>query len=109
MKKQKWLGFLLGITLSCLPLVVFGAKLNNPLGQDDLKVIIGRIINYILGFSGTLALLMFIWGGFTWMTSGGAEAKIKSGKDTLIWATIGLVVIFSAYALVKTLIIGITS
>ena len=109
MKKQKWLGIALGITLASLPLITFGATLDNPLGTNDLRVVIGRIINYILGFSGVLALIMFIWGGFTLMTSGGAEAKIKDGKNTLIWASIGLVVIFSAYALVKTLIIGITT
>ncbi|MBU0646450.1 pilin [Patescibacteria group bacterium] len=108
MRKQYWLGTFLGITLACLPLIAFGAKLTNPLGEGpdaaDFRVIIGRVIQFLLGLSGSLALLMFVWGGVQWMISGGVPDKIKKGKDTLIWATIGLVVIFTAYTLVSTLI-----
>lgn len=107
--KSYWLGSFLGITLACLPLIALGATLQNPLGTSDIRVIIGRVIQALLGLSGTLALLMFVWGGITWMTSGGVADKIKKGKDTLIWATIGLVVIFTAYTLVSTLITAITS
>ena len=109
LNKQHLLGAFLGITICCLPLIVFGAKLENPLGESDLRIIIGRVIQALLGLSGTLALLMFVWGGIQWMTSGGVAEKIKKGKDTLIWATIGLVVIFTAYTLVSTLIEAITS
>lgn len=112
-KQQYWLGIFLGITLACLPLIVFGATLENPLGSGsdaaDFRVIIGRVIQAMLGLSGTLALLMFVWGGMQWMISGGFPEKIKKGKDTLIWATIGLVVIFTAYTLVSTLIQAITT
>ena len=31
----------------------------------------------------------------------GNEQQIKKGKDILMWATLGLVIIFSSYALVK--------
>ncbi|MCK4539930.1 hypothetical protein KAU09_02120 [Candidatus Parcubacteria bacterium] len=40
----------------------------------------------------------FIYGGFTWMLAAGSSEKVQKGKDILIWATLGLVVIFSAYA-----------
>ena len=40
------------------------------------------------------------------LAAGNAEA-VKKGKDIIIWATIGLVIIFSAYALVKFVISGI--
>ncbi|MCK5510832.1 hypothetical protein KAI65_04825 [Candidatus Parcubacteria bacterium] len=33
--------------------------------------------------------------------------KVQKGKDILVWATLGLVVIFSAYAVVKLVIKGI--
>ena len=76
--------------------------LPNPLGETntDINVLIGTIINAIMGIVGSLALAMFIYGGFTWMTAAGANERVQKGKDILIWATVGLIVIFSSYALV---------
>jgi uncharacterized membrane protein YjfL (UPF0719 family) len=53
-----------------------------------------------MGIVGSIALLMFIFGGLTWMLSGGSAEKVKKGRDILIWSAIGLVVIFSSYAIV---------
>jgi heme/copper-type cytochrome/quinol oxidase subunit 2 len=74
----------------------------NPIGEQntDINTLIGTIINAIMGIVGSLALAMFIYGGFTWMTAAGANEKVQKGKDILIWATVGLIVIFSSYALV---------
>ena len=60
----------------------------------------GANFNAIMGIVGSLALAMFIYGGFTWMTAAGASERVQKGKDILIWATVGLIVIFSSYALV---------
>lgn len=90
--------------LLILPVISHAAELANPLGETNINIIIGNVIRAILGFSGVIALLMFVWGGFLWMTSAGNQDRIKKGKDTLIWATIGLVVLFSAYALVGALL-----
>ncbi|MFC1678400.1 pilin [Patescibacteria group bacterium] len=74
----------------------------NPLGEGiTAQLLIGQIINTILGIVGSLALVMFIYGGLTWMTASGNNEKIQKGKDILMWAALGLVVIFSAYAMVK--------
>jgi len=78
--------------------------LPNPLGDNNatnINVLIGRVINAVLGIVGSLALVMFIYGGLTWMTAAGNKEKIQKGKDILIWATIGLIIIFSAYAIVR--------
>ena len=51
-----------------LPITAFAATtLSNPLGTTDLRIIIGRIISALLGVSGAIALLMFVWGGFQWI------------------------------------------
>jgi len=73
----------------------------NPLGSNTSpQVLIGNIINAVMGIVGSIALLMFIFGGLTWMLSGGSAEKVKKGRDILIWSAIGLVVIFSSYAIV---------
>jgi hypothetical protein len=84
--------------------------LPNPLEKDEVlspQVLIGKIIDKVLGVVGSLALLMFIYGGFTWMLAGGNAEAVTKGKNILIWATIGLIVIFSSYALVKFVFSGI--
>lgn len=60
---------------------------------------IGTIISVILGFVGVIFLLLLIYSGFVWMTAGGEEEKIKKAKRTLINATIGIIITFSAYAI----------
>ncbi|MBT5808628.1 hypothetical protein HOI18_05140 [Candidatus Uhrbacteria bacterium] len=76
------------------------ASLTDPLQGADIVVVISRIIKAILGIVGAIALLMFVWGGLQWVLSAGSPDKIKKGKDTLVWAVIGLTVIIAAYALV---------
>lgn len=75
--------------------------LPNPLGIVDVRVLIGRIIQSLLGLVGSLALVMFIYGGFLWMFSGGNQDRVKKGKDVLTWATLGLAIIFTSYAILK--------
>ena len=47
-------------------------------------------------FYGLLSLVsvLTIWGGFTIVTAGGDAEKIKSGKDFVVYATVGLIVAF---------------
>ena len=79
--------------------------LDNPLGDiDSLPVLVGHLIRAVLGIVGSLALAVFIYGGFVWMTSAGNGNSVNKGKNTLVWAAIGLAVIFSAYALVRYII-----
>lgn len=80
-------------------------KIENPLGGEfDPRVILGRIIGAALGVVGSIALVVFILGGLMWMTAGGNEERIRKGKDIIVWATLGLAVIFASYALVKFLL-----
>jgi len=95
--------FFLGLIILCLFFPVFvqadNPKLNDPLNNKDIPDLVGGIIKYILGIVGVLALVMFVYGGITWMTSAGGAEKIKKGKDTIIWAVLGLAFVFFSYAI----------
>lgn len=78
--------------------------LENPIGTDEIPVLAGNIIKAVLGFTGSVALLIFIYGGFIWLTSTGNPDKIKKGQGTLIWAAIGLAFIFSSYMIASFII-----
>jgi len=60
--------------------------------------------DWILGFVGMIAVLMIIWGGINYLTSAGDEDKARTGKKTLTYAIIGLVIAGIAYALVNVIV-----
>lgn len=69
-------------------------------GTSDLRSIIVNIVNIALGFLGIIAVIIIIYGGWLWMTSGGNPEKLDRAKKTLINAAIGILVIISSYAII---------
>jgi hypothetical protein len=72
-------------------------------GYCTLCDILQTAINFgqfLLGIVGSLALLMFVYGGLTWLTSGGEPDKITAGKKILINSVVGLAITFFAYAII---------
>ncbi len=81
------------------------AALQNPLGAGTTPAtIIGRIIKAVLGLSGIIALLMFVYGGVLYMLDMGEGARMKKGKDAIKNAVIGLIIIFTSYTLVDVVL-----
>lgn len=78
-------------------------QLSNPLGTSSIPTLVGRGIQILTGVSGSIALLMFVWGGVVWLTSGGSPEKVQKGKKVFTWASIGLLIIFGSYALVNAI------
>lgn len=74
--------------------------LDNPLNTENIPTLIGLALRGLFAIIGTIALIIFIYGGALWMTAFGEEAKVKRGWDTMIWGAIGLVVIFGSYVAV---------
>ncbi|MBQ9020120.1 hypothetical protein IJ096_02255 [Candidatus Saccharibacteria bacterium] len=62
---------------------------------------INIIINVVLGLAGIIAVIMIIFGGFKIATSAGAADKVKSGKDTIMYGVIGLIIALLAFAIVN--------
>lgn len=79
--------------------------LEDPLSSvTSPQALLGKIINIIMGVVGSLALIMLIFGGISWMTAGGSEEKVKKSMGIIVWSVLGLAVIFLSYALVRLLI-----
>jgi hypothetical protein len=60
---------------------------------------VGTIINGILSIIGVVMLVLFIYGGFTWMTAGGNEEKVRQATKILASAVVGFILIFLSFAL----------
>ena len=73
-----------------------------------IAVMIGLVIEAVLGIVGAIALVLFVYGGMMMIISGGSSEKINKGKEILIWATIGLFIILGSGMLVN-FVIGVVN
>lgn len=77
---------------------------DNPVCQNQNESadnLIKTIINILLYIVGALAVIMLIWGGIRYVTSGGNSASLTAAKNTIMYALIGLVVAILAFAIVQ--------
>ena len=66
-----------------------------------LPIVFGNIIRALTGIMGSAALLVFVYGGVMWLISGGNAERVKAGTQAMIWAVIGIIVVFSSYAIIS--------
>jgi len=59
---------------------------------------------WILGMVGALSLIMFIYGGFTFLISAGSSENITKAKNILTASVIGLIIVFSSWLIIKFVI-----
>lgn len=68
-------------------------------GESDIQRIIELMVNIFSIVIGIVAVIMIIYGGFKYITSGGDSSKLASAKNTVIYAIIGLVIVGLAQAI----------
>lgn len=85
-----------------------GGTADNPQGDSTVDVIGARVIKSVMGVLGSITLLVFIVGGFMWLTSGGNPERVQMGSKTMLYAVIGIFIIFASYAILSAVIKGLT-
>jgi hypothetical protein len=68
---------------------------------NDFVRIAVNVSQLILGLTGSIALLAFIYGGFVFLLSGGSAQNVEKGKGILKAAVIGLVIVFASYSIIQ--------
>jgi type IV secretory pathway VirB2 component (pilin) len=71
---------------------------------DDLVFTLDNILGFIIGLFYFVSVVFAIYAGFTILTSGWDEEKVKKGKNILIYVVIGLAVVFLASQLIRFVI-----
>lgn len=82
--------------------------IENDCTLSDFSKILVKYAGFFLGLSGSIALLFFVYGGFVWLISGGNKEKVQQGKNILISATVGIIIIFTAFTVVNLTISTLT-
>lgn len=64
-----------------------------------LPQLIGDIISVALSLVGIIFLVLAVYGGFKWMTAQGNEDQVHDARQTIVDATIGIILIVAAYSI----------
>ncbi len=86
-----------------------GTTLPNPLGTNaTVMTIINNVLNYFIYISVPIFAIMILVGGFQILTARDNPEKIKSGRNTIMYAAIGftIILISKGVALILLSILG---
>jgi len=72
---------------------------------NDIGTIITKVVNVLLYILGIIAVIMMIVAGIRYTTSQGDAKTVADAKNTILYAVVGIVVAFSAYAIVNWVIL----
>lgn len=68
---------------------------------DSLQVFIANLFNFAMSFSVVIVVGAILIAGFKYMFSKGDDEKIKEATRSLLFALIGLIIVFLAPTIVK--------
>lgn len=68
-------------------------------GKDMADVLSG-MIGWFVWLVSALAVIAIIYSGIMYMTAGGDETKAAAAKKNLLWAILGIIVVFLSYAII---------
>ena len=96
MKKSLLFTIICGIFLLVVPLITKGLDIPDPLQGREIVDIIDSVMGLLAMIGSGVAVIMIIWAGILYMTSGGSEEKVRTAKKTIMWAIIGVAILWSA-------------
>lgn len=69
--------------------------------EDKVNTLITQIINVFSVIVGIVAVIMIIWGGLKYITSGGDSGNVTGAKNTILYAIVGLIIVALAQFVVR--------
>lgn len=73
-------------------------------GEQSLRQMVLKFVNFFLYFLGLVATVFVIYGGFLYITSQGDDGNVEKAKKILTYAAIGILIILISFALINTLL-----
>ncbi|MFH1565465.1 MAG: hypothetical protein ABIC82_06560 [bacterium] len=86
----------------------FGYATALDMGTRDLRESIMGVLNVLMGFLGTIAIVIILAGGFKYMTAMGSEDKTGEAKKLITSGVIGLAIILSSYTIAYFVVTSLT-
>lgn len=73
-------------------------------GGNTISSVANTVVKYFSIVVGAIAVIMVIYGGFRYITSGGDSNNVSAAKNTLIYAIVGLLIVAIAQLIVHFVI-----
>jgi len=83
---------------------VLGALLPYVAAAQDVDSLLYKIkstLNTVIMLLFVLVTLYFIWGVVKYVSAAGDEAKLKAGKQHMIWGIIGMAIMVSVFGIIN--------
>jgi hypothetical protein len=85
------------------PLLLFSTKESQFYRGDEfvLGMFINQALNLIFPLAGLILFVMIVWGGFEMLTSATSKKGLDAGKQRVVSALIGFLLLFSSYWIIQ--------
>lgn len=81
-----------------------GCLSNGNCTLNDVTTLFVNMARIILGVTGSLALLAFVYGGILFLVSGGSSERVNKAKQILVGASLGVVIVLASYTIIEFVI-----
>jgi len=71
---------------------------------NDMLQLLVNISSFILAISGSVLLLVFVYGGMKWILAHGDPGWVDEGRKALLGGLIGIAIIFGSYVAINVVI-----
>lgn len=72
-----------------------------PAAISDIVKILENIISLLAPAAGIAFFIMFLWGGFQFVTSGGDPKAAGAARSTLTYAVIGVILVVASWLILQ--------
>ena len=94
---------LLVFSLICLPTIAMAAVKLPSTGNLKLGEVIQSVVNYVMAFAGSLAMLFLMYAGVKYLTASSEDAATEA-KQQITNAVIGIIIIAASWGIVNLII-----
>lgn len=75
---------------------------------NDVPRFFIKFVGFAVGLTGSLALIMFIYGGIVFLTSGGNSERVQHGRKILTSTITAIIILLAAWTIVNFIISALT-
>lgn len=83
--------------------MIAGCGVDDTATLDCVFFLIAKVIIWSLAFAEVVAVFFIIFAGIRILTSGGDPKTLDTGKKTLTYAIVGVIVVFCSFLIVSTI------
>lgn len=101
---KKTLSGIIALAIFTLPFLALAQTTPTTAPEIDLIKALDTIANLIFWILLVISVIVLIWGGVKFVTSGGDPDKVKEAKNLIMYAIVGVIIALLARGIIKFII-----